>query len=63
MFEKFLRPGETWNDAMARYLPQIPLRRLGSPDEIAQAIVWVASDAPGFKTGQLITIDGERSLS
>ncbi|WP_081435581.1 SDR family oxidoreductase [Paraburkholderia xenovorans] len=47
----------------SRYLPQIPLRRQGSPDEIAQAIAWVASDAPGFMTGQVITIDGGRSLS
>jgi 3-oxoacyl-[acyl-carrier protein] reductase len=63
MFEKFLRPGETWDEAMARYLPQIPLNRLGEPGEIADAIVWVATDAPGFMTGQVITIDGGRSLS
>lgn len=63
MFEKFLRPGETWDEAMARYLPQIPLRRLGEPGEIADAIAWVATDAPGFMTGQVITIDGGRSLS
>ncbi|WP_213767676.1 glucose 1-dehydrogenase [Caballeronia sp. dw_19] len=63
MFEKFLRPGETWDEAMARYLPQIPLGRLGDPGEIADAITWVATDAPGFMTGQVITIDGGRSLS
>ncbi|WP_414447016.1 SDR family NAD(P)-dependent oxidoreductase [Burkholderia sp. 22PA0099] len=63
MFQKFLRPGESWDDAMSRYLPQIPLNRLGEPGEIADAIVWVASEAPKFMTGQTITIDGGRSLS
>ncbi|BEU25645.1 SDR family NAD(P)-dependent oxidoreductase [Paraburkholderia caribensis] len=63
MFERFLRPDESWDAAMARYLPQIPLNRLGEPGEIADAIVWVAAEAPGFMTGQVITIDGGRSLS
>lgn len=63
MFEKFLRPGERLDEAMARYLPQIPLNRFGEPGEIADAIVWVAMDAPSFMTGQVVTIDGGRSLS
>jgi NAD(P)-dependent dehydrogenase (short-subunit alcohol dehydrogenase family) len=63
MFQQFLRPGESWDEAMTRYLPQIPLRRLGTPGEIAEAIAWVAVDAPGFMTGQVIAIDGGRSLA
>jgi 3-oxoacyl-[acyl-carrier protein] reductase len=63
MFQQFLRPGESWDEAMTRYLPQIPLGRLGTPGEIAEAIAWVAVDAPGFMTGQVIAIDGGRSLA
>ncbi|MEE3098700.1 MAG: SDR family NAD(P)-dependent oxidoreductase [Pseudomonadota bacterium] len=36
----------------------VPMRRLGAPEEIAQAIVWAASPENGFMTGQTIAIDG-----
>ena len=35
-----------------------PLGRLGSPDEIAAAIVFLASDDAAFITGAVLTIDG-----
>ncbi|MFC3941257.1 3-oxoacyl-ACP reductase [Pseudomonas gingeri NCPPB 3146 = LMG 5327] len=62
MFRKFLQPDEAWDAAMERYLPNIPLHRLGQPEEIAETVVWVASEAPGFMTGQNIIVDGGRCL-
>jgi NAD(P)-dependent dehydrogenase (short-subunit alcohol dehydrogenase family) len=35
-----------------------PLGRLGTPDEIAQAVVWLSSDNASFITGQAIAVDG-----
>ena len=35
-----------------------PLRRIGEPDEIAGAVVFLASKASAFMTGQAIVIDG-----
>jgi NAD(P)-dependent dehydrogenase (short-subunit alcohol dehydrogenase family) len=32
--------------------------RLGSPEEVAEAVVWLCSDAASFITGQTLTIDG-----
>lgn len=40
----------------------IPMRRLGQPDDIAKAAVFLASDDAGYITGQVITVDGGISL-
>jgi NAD(P)-dependent dehydrogenase (short-subunit alcohol dehydrogenase family) len=36
----------------------IPLGRLGKPEEVAQAVVWLCSDAASFVTGQPLLVDG-----
>lgn len=35
-----------------------PMRRLGAPEEVAQAVVWLMSDASSFTTGHALTMDG-----
>jgi len=35
-----------------------PLLRLAVPDDVAQVILWLASDQARFVTGQVITVDG-----
>ena len=39
-------------------IPQIPVNRLGEPEEIARAVVFLASDDAGFITGSTLTING-----
>jgi len=39
-------------------LPQIPVGRLGEPEEIARCVVFLASDDAGFITGSTITANG-----
>ena len=41
-----------------RIIPQIPVGRLGEPDEIARIAVFLASDDAGFITGSTITANG-----
>jgi NAD(P)-dependent dehydrogenase (short-subunit alcohol dehydrogenase family) len=40
----------------------IPMNRFGEVDEIAEAILWLASDKSKYVTGQTITLDGGTSL-
>ena len=45
-------------DTLEKSTATAPLRRIGQPDEIAGAAVFLASKAGGFMTGQAIVIDG-----
>ncbi len=40
----------------------IPMRRLGQPEDIAKAAVFLASEDAGYMTGQVLTVDGGLSL-
>ncbi|GGF02534.1 SDR family oxidoreductase [Aliidongia dinghuensis] len=55
MFERFTG-GEA--EAKAGFLASIPAKRAGAPDEIAQTIVFLASDKAKYLTGQNIAVDG-----
>jgi NAD(P)-dependent dehydrogenase (short-subunit alcohol dehydrogenase family) len=44
-------------------LAKTPLRRFGRPEEVAGAVLWLASPAGGFVTGQNIVIDGGTLIS
>src|SRR6195952_1329366 len=41
----------------------VPMKRLGQPDDIAQAIVFLASPQAGFLTGQVIDVNGGKTAS
>ncbi len=45
---------QQWEETLAR----IPLRRLGTPDDVAAAIAFLASPAAAYITGQLLHVDG-----
>ncbi|WP_027133178.1 SDR family oxidoreductase [Geminicoccus roseus] len=48
--------------ARARVESLIPVRRIGRPEEVAFAAVYLASDEAGFCTGSVLTMDGGRSV-
>ena len=48
-------------DRKAGLVAGVPLLRAGAPDEIADAIVFLASDKARFLTGQIVSVDGGKS--
>ena len=44
-------------------LNKIPLKKIGKPEDIACAVLFLASDEAGYITGQTITIDGGRVIN
>ena len=51
--------GEVKNE----FLSHIPVGRIGSPDDIANTVIFLASDEAGYITGQTITVDGGRIIN
>ena len=51
------------DDIMKRYLERTPIKRVGQPDDIAGAVLFLASDASSYLTGQTIVIDGGYSVA
>ena len=54
--------GVRYEDAVARLVTATPVRRLGTVDDVANLVVFLASEAAGFITGQTIVIDGGLSI-
>ena len=45
-------------DVREGILNQVPLGRMGKPEDVAHAVVYLASDAASYMTGQTIHVDG-----
>jgi NAD(P)-dependent dehydrogenase (short-subunit alcohol dehydrogenase family) len=43
-----------------RIRPTVPMRRSGTPEEVADAVVWLLSDAASYTTGTVLAVSGGR---
>ena len=57
-----LRAGETDADRAARVQGSIPLGRVADPAEVADAVVWLASEQASYITGHDLMVDGGQVL-
>lgn len=55
MLEALMEENPRMEPAM---IAAVPMRRLGTPEEIAEAVVWLCSDRASYVTGQGIVVDG-----
>nr|CTQ95605.1 3-oxoacyl-[acyl-carrier protein] reductase (EC 1.1.1.100) [Kibdelosporangium sp. MJ126-NF4] len=49
-------------EVVSRYLATVPAGRMGTPDDIAHAVSFLADERTGFVTGQRLVVDGGRAL-
>ncbi len=45
-------------EKLQKYLGEVPLKRMGSADEVASLVAYLASDEAAYMTGQVLRIDG-----
>ena len=50
----------TSEGARQKILSRTPLKRLGSPQEVADVVAFLASDAASYMTGEIVVVDGGR---
>lgn len=52
--------GTAPDDRIERLRPMIPMQRVGTVQEVADAVVWLAADAPEYLTGTFVDVSGGR---
>lgn len=49
-------------ERVAQIASQLPMKRAGTADEVARAILWLASDEASYSTGAILDVSGGRSI-
>ena len=47
-------------ERVARIIPTVPMKRIGTPEEVAQTILWLLSDGASYVTGAIVDVSGGR---
>jgi NAD(P)-dependent dehydrogenase (short-subunit alcohol dehydrogenase family) len=50
----------TSEEAKTRIMSRTPMKRLGEPEEVADVVAYLASDAASYVTGEIVVVDGGR---
>ena len=53
---------KTWRQNKQRYLDRIPIKRIALPEEVANVVVFLASDAASYMTGATVDISGGMAM-
>jgi len=47
-------------ERVAKIIPTVPMRRIGTPEEVAQTILWLLSEGASYVTGAIVDVSGGR---
>jgi 2-keto-3-deoxy-L-fuconate dehydrogenase len=61
LYDRMRAQGD-FEKAKAAFIARQPMGRLAQPEEIAQMVIYLASDDSAFMTGQALVIDGGWSI-
>jgi 3-oxoacyl-[acyl-carrier protein] reductase len=50
-------------EELRAYTEEVPLRRLGTPEDVAAAVVYLASDGAAFVTGERVAVNGGHTMA
>lgn len=59
MMDRFTEGTE---EGRARVVAQEPIGRMGTPDEIADAVLWLSSESSSFVVGHAMVVDGGQTI-
>lgn len=59
----FAAYGEAGEDFLKKILPSIPAKRLGTPEEVSNAVVWLLGEGSNYVTGTSVCVDGGMSFN
>ena len=57
------RHADTSQEDLEIYAANVPMNRMGSPEDVAKVVAFLASDAAGFITGQRLSVNGGNTLA
>ena len=58
MMQRYLEVAEDPKQQLADFAASHPMNRVGDPDEVVNAVLFLASDDSAFTTGDSISVDG-----
>jgi len=50
-------------EELENYAADVPMKRMGTPEDVAKMVAFLASEAAGFITGQSFSVNGGKTLS
>ncbi len=63
MLERMAGRGDEGAKVIGAMRRAVPMRRLGTPEDIAAAVAFLASDRAGFITGQTLSVSGGLTMA